>query len=91
MFTRHFLSSHSQRHFSFFVLVNSNTNHSLALISSLLREGLKLCDYVLSRIYQFYGCDERFNNKDTHYSLVHNSEKLKTTQGADSTMQTQIL
>lgn len=47
-----------------------------------------LSHYVLSRTYQFYGCEEGFNNKDTQrYCLIHNSEKLKTTQGIDSTMQ----
>lgn len=39
------------------------------------------------RYLNFYGWEERFNNKDTHYYLVHNSEKLKTTQGPDGIMQ----
>lgn len=46
----------------------------------------------LSKVYQFNGCDEEFNNKDTLITaFVHNSEKLKTTQGADNAMQTQIM
>ena len=52
----------------------------------MLREGLKPCDCVLSKIYQFYGREEGLNNKVTHYCLVHNSEKLKTRQRADGTM-----
>lgn len=31
----------------------------------MLRVGLTLCDYVLSKVYQLNGCDEEFNNEDT--------------------------
>lgn len=65
--------------------MNPNRNHSLSLISSVLREGLKLCDDKLSKAYQFYGCEEGFNNKDTHYCVAH-SEKLRTIQGTGNTI-----
>jgi len=50
-----------------------------------LREGLKRCDCVLSKMSQFCSCEEGFNNKDSHYCLVHNSEKWERTQGTDHT------
>lgn len=66
--------------------MNPNRKRSLFLISSMLREGLKVCDRVLSKMSQFCRCEEGFNNKDIHYCLVHNSAKWERTQGTDSTM-----
>lgn len=41
----------------------------------MLREELKLRGGVLSKMSQFCKCEEGFNNKDSHYCLVHNREK----------------
>lgn len=71
-----FLCSRESQQKSFFIFNQLN-----------VKGGLILSHYVLSRTYQFYGCEEGFNNKDTQrYCLIHNSEKLKMTQGIDSTM-----